>query len=170
MIFGQVSFWLMPLLLGAALAPVVLWVAYFLVLPRAMTFGYRSSQPDSKFDAVQGGAGSIDIEYYTLFFDVRSQDVLIRGPAPQAVHWQFAAFDGFTRVIQGAYTNNKTTVLDGENRFLIRLTSNPLDSASESETLLDCSANPRGLAIFRIVLPEGDTVLPDVKIVRPAGT
>ena len=160
----MIDLWLLPLLVSLVLTPIVLYVGYYCVVPRVMIEGYRRGLPATKFGDVDGseGAGSIDIEYYNLYFDVRSQDVVISGSAPQARHWQIGAFDGMTRLIDGGFLDQKTMKLDDKGHFRVRLTSQP--SSHDSQNILDCSACPRGMVIFRIVLPQANVELPDILI------
>ena len=154
--------WLLPLLFSILLTPIVLYVGYYMVTPRMMLEGYRQGLPSYEFGNVDGseGAGSIDIEYYNLYFDVRKRDVVIRGKAPVARHWQIGAFDGMTRLIDGAFLNHRTVALSEDGSFQIRLTAQP---GKESDgDVLDCSSNPRGMVILRIVLPREKVMLPEV--------
>ena len=154
--------WLLPLLLAGNLTPIALYLGYYIVLPRLMVEGYRQAMPSTQFGSVDGseGAGSADIEYYTLYFDVRHDDLTISGPAPSARHWQIAAFDGMARLIDGAYVNHKTITLDNHGNFRVRLTARPANC--DPQNILDCSSTPRGMVIFRVVLPRQTVQLPTV--------
>lgn len=159
----------LTLLLSLVSTPFVLLVGYHVVLPRIVTIGYRQSLASDRFTNADGseGAGSVDIAYYTLYYDVRESDLHIRGKAPNARHWQLGAFDGATRLVDGAYMNQKSAVLDANGHFRVAVTSKPLASQPQygDATLFDCSGTPRGLMIFRVVLPEETIEPPDVRIV-----
>lgn len=142
------------------LAPIVLLFGYRCVVPRVMSIGYKRGISETQFDGVEGGAGSADIEYYTLYYDVREKNVVISGVAPEARHWQIAAFDGFARVIDGAYGNQHTIKVDSKGSYSVRLTTTP--EPESQETVFDCSTSPRGIVIFRIVLPQQVVPLPVV--------
>lgn len=152
----------LSLLIALIATPLVLLIGYYGVTPMAMIQGYRMGMPSDRFAAVDGseGAGSVDLKYYTLYFDVRDQDVLIAGKAPKARHWQIGAFDGMARLIDGAYINHKTVRLDEDGRFEITVTSEPKPAMRRD--VLDCSSTRRGMIIFRVVLPEGEIILPTV--------
>jgi hypothetical protein len=153
---------LLPFLIACVATPLVLIIGYYGVTPIAMTQGYRMGMPSDRFAAVDGseGAGSVDLRYYTLYFDVRAKDVVLTGQAPKARHWQIGAFDGMARLIDGAYVNHKTVRLDEDGRFAITVTSRP--KAAMKGDILDCSSTKRGMIILRVVLPEEDIVLPTV--------
>lgn len=160
----MIEIWLSPLLISVILVPVVLYVGYHHVVPRLIVEGYRRELTSQKFRVVDGseGAGSVDIKYYNLYFDVRNQDVVISGQAPDARYWQFGAFDGATRLIDGAFLNHKTVQLNEDMTFRIRLTVDP--KSDQLKNVLDCSACPRGMVIFRIVLPQQEVELPAVEL------
>lgn len=159
----------LSLLFALVSTPIVLLVGYHVVLPRIVTIGYRQSLSSDSFTNADGsaGAGSVDIAYYTLYYDVRENDLYVSGKAPSARHWQLGAFDGATRLVDGAYLNQKTAVLDAEGHFRVAVTSKPLTEQPQGgdTTLFDCSGTPRGLMIFRVVLPEKTIEPPDVRIV-----
>lgn len=158
----MLEMWLPPLLLAMFLTPIALYVAYYVIVPRVITAGYAKQIPSTRFQGIDGseGAGSIDIVYFNLYFDVRNEDVVIHGSAPAARHWQIGAFDGFARLIDGAYLNHKTVTLDENGDFYVRLTKRPL--FDETENVLDCSKSPRGMVIFRIVLPQQSVTAPAI--------
>ncbi len=153
---------LLPFVIACVATPLVLCIGYYVVTPFALIQGYRMGMPSTHFSAVDGseGAGSVDLRYYTLYFDVRTKDIVISGDAPKARHWQFGAFDGMARLIDDAYLNQKTVQLDDAGRFSITVTSHP--SPEKKSNILDCSSTPRGMIIFRVVLPEQDVALPTV--------
>lgn len=158
--------WLPPLLSATLLTPIVLYVGYYVVVPRVMIEGYRRGLPATKFGEIDGseGAGSIDIEYFNLYYDVRTKDVLITGQPPNARHWQIGAFDGMTRLIDGAFINQRTVKLSDDGTLSVLLTSRP--ESTDHENVLDCSGNPRGMVILRIVLPNQKVNLPEVTIIN----
>lgn len=156
------------LLVAAALTPVLLLVGYYFVLPAIVTEGYRRGLSSTQFSSPDGseGAGSIDLEYFTLYFDVRKSDLVITGQAPQALHWQVGAFNGMVRLIDGAYVNQNTVALDETGKFTLTVTSHP--GPVRMPNVLDCSSRPQGMIIFRVVLAEQPVVAPSVGVVKIA--
>lgn len=159
----------LSLLLALVLTPLALLVGYHIVLPRIITIGYRQSLSSDKFTNADGsaGAGSVDIVYYTLYYDVRKNDLHISGKAPSARHWQLGAFDGATRLLDGAYMNQKTAAVDADGYFSVIVSGKALaeQPLANDTTVFDCSGTPRGLMIFRVVLPEETIDPPHVRIV-----
>lgn len=150
------------MLLGLAFTPVFLLVGYYVVTPMMMKDGYRRGLPEDRFKAFDGsqGAGSIDLAYFPMYFDVRDKDIIVSGRAPKSRHWQIGAFDGLARLIPAAYHNQKSMVLDTDRQFELRITARP--DATSDPNVLDCSECDRGMILFRVLLPEEEIELPKV--------
>lgn len=161
----DLKMWLARLAVGAVIAVVFVVVAWWVVTPRMTIRGYSRALPSQHFNLIDPavGAGSSDLAYFNLYYDVRTRDLEISGVAAKAAHWQFGAFDGQLRVIDGGYLNNHTVPVDDDGRFSVRVTADPAIGAGPG--VLDCSSCPRGMIIYRVLLPEGDVEPP---IISPA--
>lgn len=155
--------WSLLILITVIISVTILLIAYRYVLPGVINIGYKRALSSKQFQTIDGseGAGSIDIKYYNLYFDVSKKDVTISGQVPEARYWQFGAFDGSTRLIDGAFLNHKTMKIDEQNRFEFCLTARP--HSKKKGNIMDCSSTQRGMIIYRIVLPQNPIVLPIVK-------
>lgn len=112
---------------------------------------------------VDEGAGSADIAYLTMTFDCRENDLLITGPAPPAPYWQMGVYDEYVRAIQGGHVNHRTVTLGPDGRFTVRISR----KGDGRPNTLDCAESPRGVFIYRVVLPTGPVPTPTVQVVRP---
>lgn len=155
--------WLLLFFIATITVPITLFIGFKIIMPFAITKGYKRALNAKNFQVIDGseGAGSIDIKYFNLYFDVRKNDVIISGQVPESRYWHFGAFNGSTRIIDGAFINHNTIKIDEHNRFEICLTANP--SSCKMENIMDCSKYQCGMIIYRIVLPQKPIPLPEVR-------
>jgi hypothetical protein len=152
-----------------AVAAVVAVASYGLIwrylLPRLVWGQYRKEMKQHVLEAppVDEGAGSADIAYLTMTYDCREQDLLISGQAPPAPYWQMGIYDEYVRAVQGGHLNHRTVAIGADGRFTVRLSR----TGGGRPDTLDCSENPRGVFIYRVVLPTGPVPTPTVQVVRP---
>jgi hypothetical protein len=158
----SVEEWLARLAVAIIVATVVGVVSWWVITPRMTIRGYRRALPSNRFDLTDAGigAGSSDLAYYNMAYDVRHGDLEIAGLAPSAAHWQFGAFDGHLRLVAGGYQNNHSIPVDADGRFQLLVTADP--AAGAAPGALDCSTCPQGMIIYRLLLPVGPIDPPTV--------
>lgn len=133
---------------------------YLLVVPVVVWRIYQSEMPHHELAPpnISHGAGSTDIAYLSMTYDCSQGDVVIRGDAPDARYWMVGLYDRWGRALDGAHHNNHTLSVDAQGQFEVRLTA----SHDGAEGELDCSRSPRGLFMYRVLLPQDPITTPRV--------
>lgn len=154
--------------LGVALPllPLLYLLVYRYLVPPLVWGQYRKQMkqhvlapPDTDH-----GAGSSDITYLTMTYDTAAGDIEISAPVPPAPYWQMGIYDEYVRAEPGGHLNHRTTeVRDG--RWTVRITPN----AHGAPNTLDADLSPRGIFVYRVVLPEGEVPTPTVRVIPRAG-
>ncbi len=156
------QFLLFTLPAALLIAAVLLLLLHRVLYPQIVTAAYRFGLPSDRFTHASGdqGAGSEDIVYFSAYYDVRHQDCFLVGAAPAALYWQVGVFDAYLRQLDRGHLNHRTVSLDEHGRFRIRLTGST--EAVGPDTLV-CSSSPRGILIFRVLLPTVPVIPPDIE-------
>ncbi len=153
---------LVPELVAGALGTVCgatgfAWVAGRLLVPALVYRAYRRHVPFGAFgwpDRSEG-AGSEDLVYQSAVFDCRRDDLVIRGVVPDAPYWMLGAYDRSARVLDGGHLNHRTIVVEG-GQFEVRVSRRP---AAGRPNWLCVADDPRGLLVFRVLLPRRPVAL-----------
>lgn len=132
------------------------WLLPWLVMRhtrKAMGF-HRFTEP-----SIDDGAGTRDIHYLATTFDCTKRDLVIEGKAPSAPYWQIGVYDPWLRAISGGHINHRTVRLDANQNFKIRVSARDV---VDSDTLF-CRESPRGVLIFRTLLPNAPVATPVIR-------
>ncbi len=160
--------WVLPRLAVASAVAVASYVLIWrYLLPRVVWGQYRKEMKLHVLEPppVDEGAGSSDLAYLTMTYDCREHDLLITGEAPPAPYWMMGVYDEYVRAIQGGHVNHRTVRVGPDGRFTVRI-SRKGDGKPDT---VDCAESPRGVFIYRVVLPTGPVPTPTVQVVRHEG-
>ncbi len=145
-----------PVALGLGVA------AYLFLLPAVIWSLYTAelSHHDLAPPDVGHGAGSADLYYEVMTYDCTEGDVVIEGEAPNAPYWMFGIYDLWARALDGGHVNHRTVPLGADGRFRVVVTDTPRGLAGE----LDCRRSPRGMLMYRVLLPAAPVAPPTVRL------
>ena len=151
------------LAVGLVVAVVVAWLAHRWVLPAFVWRAYRRHLPHHRLappDASEG-AGAEHVHYLSMTYDCRVNDVIIEGVAPSASYWQWGAADRYARPVDHAHCNHRTVPVSEAGTYRLRLSTR---ESGEPGHLCVADA-PRGLLVYRVLLPTEPVPVPEVRVV-----